>query len=237
MDPARPLLGSGPMFDRIATRYDYLNRLISLGSDGGWRRAAVCALELRDGARVLDVATGTGDLAIAVARRHPTARLVGVDPSPGMLAVGQAKLVRLGLHERIEFVLGDARALPFAAESFDAACMAFGIRNVPERPRALLEIRRVLRPGSRFAVLELSDPRGGLLAPLARLHVHRVVPWIGAALGGGAEYRYLARSIAAFPAAAVFAEELGAAGFLVTAVTALGFGAVHLYVGVAGDRS
>ena len=137
----------------------------------------------------------------------------------------------------LEFVLGDARALPFAAGSFDAACMAFGIRNVPERPRALLEIRRVLRPGSRLAVLELSDPRGGLLAPLARLHVHRVVPWIGAALGGGAEYRYLARSIAAFPAAAGFAEELGAAGFLVTAVTALGFGAVHLYVGVAGDRS
>jgi len=236
MDPARPQAGSGPMFDRIAPRYDLANRLISLGIDGSWRRAAVRALELRDDARVLDIATGTGDLAIAAARRYPTARLVGVDASPRMLAVGQAKIVRLGLHDRIELVAGDVRALPFPAASFDAACVAFGIRNVPERPRALLEIRRILRPGSRFVVLELSDPRRGLLAPLARLHVHRVVPWIGAALGGKAEYRYLARSIASFPSAALFAEELTAAGFAVTGVTALSLGAVHLYVGVAGGR-
>jgi len=152
-----------------------------------------------------------------------------------MLAVGRAKIARLGLRDRVELVSGDACALGFPSASFDAACIAFGIRNVPERARALREIRRVLRPGSRFVVLELSEPRDGLLAPVARFHVHRVVPWIGAALSGAPEYRYLERSIAAFPAPAVFAEELAAAGFVATTSMRLGFGAVQLHVGVAGE--
>lgn len=232
---SRPAAGSGRMFDAIAARYDCLNRLISFGTDRGWRRAAVRALAPPEGARVLDLATGTGDLAIAVARRHPTTRLLGVDPSRGMLAVGRDKIARLGLQDRIDLVEGDACALTFADCSFDAACMAFGIRNVPERARALREIRRVLRPGARFVVLELSEPRDGPLALVARFHVHRVIPWVGAALSGAPEYRHLERSIAAFPTAAGFAEELAAAGFVVTAVARLGFGAVQLHVGVAGE--
>ncbi len=236
MNPeSRPAAGSGRMFDAIAARYDCLNRLISLGTDRSWRRAAVRALAPPKGACVLDLATGTGDLAIAVAQRYPTTRLLGVDPSRGMLAVGRDKIARLGLQDRIDLVEGDACELTFADGSFDAACMAFGIRNVPERARALREIRRVLRPGARFVVLELSEPRDGLLAPIARFHVHRVVPWVGATLSGAPEYRHLERSIAAFPTAVGFAEELAAAGFLVTAVARLGFGAVQLHVGVAGE--
>jgi len=225
-----PRGGSGAMFDRIADRYDTLNRLLSLGVDQGWRRRTVNALKLTGGARVLDLATGTADLAIAIARRQPDAQVVGLDPSAGMLAVGAEKLRRLGLDERVELVEGDAEALPFADDSFDGVSIAFGIRNVPDRARALAEMARVTRPAGRIAILELGEPRGSVLGPLARFHVHRVVPTLGAWLSGASEYRYLERSIAAFPPAEVFADLMRGAGLDVLSVEPLTFGVCTLYV-------
>ncbi|HKY37650.1 MAG TPA: bifunctional demethylmenaquinone methyltransferase/2-methoxy-6-polyprenyl-1,4-benzoquinol methylase UbiE [Polyangiaceae bacterium] len=223
--------GSGAMFDGIAERYDFVNRVISLGIDQSWRKKTVRALELRPGARVLDLATGTGDLAIMVATLHPGVAVVGVDPSAKMLEVGQKKLVEAALNERVTLSLGDAQALEFLDDSFDGSCIAFGIRNVPDRLQGLREMARVTRPGGRVAILELSEPRGGVLGPLARFHVHSVVPTIGALLSGKREYHYLQKSIAAFPPAAELEAMMSDAGLRVVSSTPLTFGVCHLYVG------
>jgi len=226
--------GSGAMFDGIAARYDLVNRVISLGIDQSWRRKTVQALALGAGHRVLDLATGTADLAIQVARTEASVSVVGLDPSSKMLQVGREKVARSALEARIEFVQGDAQALPFEAQSFDSLCMAFGIRNVPDRAQALREMARVTRPGGRIAILELSEPRSGLLGALARFHIHSVVPYVGALLSGVKEYQYLQRSIAAFPPAQEFASLMRASNLNVLAVHALTFGVCHLYVAEPG---
>lgn len=226
--PARD--GSGAMFDRIARRYDLLNRLMSFGLDQKWREKTVRALALPENARVLDLASGTADLAIRVAERHPSARVTGVDPSRAMLEIGRQKLAARGLTERVTLVVGDAQALPQPDHSFDGVCMGFGIRNVPDRAKALAEIARVTRPGGRVAILELSEPRRGLLAPLTRFHIHVLVPRLGALLSGSREYRYLQRSIAAFPPAREFADMLEEAGLQVLEIQPMTLGTCHLYV-------
>lgn len=228
---ALPRAGSGQMFDAIAQRYDLLNRLISLGVDQRWRRKTVEALQLHAGAEVLDVATGTADLALLTARLHGGVRVVGLDPSTKMLEVGRQKVAASGLVDRIELLEGDAQALPFESERFDGITMAFGIRNVPDRALALAQLLRVLKPGARVAILELSEPKSGLLAAGARFHMHTVVPWLGGLLSGSREYRYLPQSIAAFPPPDEFAELMRCCGMEVIAVEALTFGVCHLYVG------
>jgi demethylmenaquinone methyltransferase/2-methoxy-6-polyprenyl-1,4-benzoquinol methylase len=222
--------GSGAMFDRIAERYDLLNRVLSLGIDHGWRRRTVAALELAPHQHVLDLATGTADLAIAVARAQPLARVVGLDPSPRMLEVGERKLRAAGLRQQIELRTGNAEQLPFDDRSFDRVCIGFGIRNVPDRPLALREMRRVLRPDGRLAILELSEPRGGVLGPLARFHVHTIVPTVGALLSGAQEYRYLQRSIAQFPEPERFVSMMREAGLEAISTQSLTLGVCHLYV-------
>jgi len=221
--------GSGAMFDAIAPRYDLLNRLMSLGVDQGWRRRTVDAIApaVEAGGAILDLATGTADLAIAMARRWPASAVVGLDPSPRMLEIGRKKA-----QNRVQLVEGDARRLPFGDASFAAVTMAFGIRNVPgdQRVVALREMARVVRPGGRVAILELSEPRGKLLGRLARFHVHTLVPRLGALLSGAREYRYLERSIAAFPPPEAFADLMRAAGLRVVAVQPLTFGVCCLYV-------
>ena len=222
--------GSGAMFDGIAARYDLVNRVISLGIDQSWRRKTVSALLLGPSQRVLDLATGTADLAIQVARSEPSVSVVGLDPSSKMLEVGRLKLERAALAGRIELVQGDAQDLPFDSASFHSVCIAFGIRNVPDRARALREMARVTRPGGRIAILELSEPRSGLFAKMARFHIHTVVPYVGALLSGVKEYRYLQQSIAAFPPAAEFAKLMRDSNLNVIAVHPLTFGVCHLYV-------
>jgi demethylmenaquinone methyltransferase/2-methoxy-6-polyprenyl-1,4-benzoquinol methylase len=178
----------------------------------------------------LDLATGTGDLAMMIARLHPEVTVVGSDPSEGMLSVGRDKVRAASMGSRVVLEAGDAQALPYPDQSFDAVTMAFGIRNVPDRPKALREIARVVKPGGRIAILELSEPRGGLLAPFARFHVHTVVPTIGALLSGSKEYRYLQESIAKFPAPDEFATILRESGHDVLAVEPMTFGTVCLFV-------
>jgi demethylmenaquinone methyltransferase/2-methoxy-6-polyprenyl-1,4-benzoquinol methylase len=235
-------LGSGAMFDRIAARYDTVNRVLSLGLDQRWRRRVVRALglakgELGEHPRVLDVATGTGDLAIEIARSHPGVTVIGLDPSPGMLAVAQQKLVKRGLADRVSLLEGDAQALPQKNCEVDAATIAFGIRNVPDRALGLRELARVVRPGGRIAVLELGEPKKGVLAAAARFHSHHFVPRIGALLSGKREYRYLQKSVAAFPPAEQFADMMRAAGLKVLEVVPMTFGVCTLYLATPAEES
>jgi demethylmenaquinone methyltransferase/2-methoxy-6-polyprenyl-1,4-benzoquinol methylase len=250
-DAALPALGSGAMFDRIAHRYDFCNRVLSLGLDRGWRRRTVRALQLAPDApsRVLDVATGTGDLAIDIARACPGAAVIGLDPSAGMLEVAVRKVAQRGLAERVTFVTGDAQELPYGDRELDAATIAFGIRNVPDRAVALRELARVVRPGGRIAVLELNEPSGRAApdAPLftrftsrvfggaARFHCRTVVPRLGALLSGAREYAYLQRSVAAFPPAAEFAAIMERSGLRVVDVQPLTFGACTLFVATPAE--
>jgi demethylmenaquinone methyltransferase/2-methoxy-6-polyprenyl-1,4-benzoquinol methylase len=229
-DPTPAREGSGAMFDDIAARYDLLNRIISLGLDQSWRRKTVAALEIQPGQRVLDLATGTADLALRVAANIEGTQVVGLDPSGNMLQVGQRKIDASAQADRVTLVRGDAQAMPFPDDSFDHVCMAFGIRNVPDRPRALREMARITRAGGRIAILELAEPREGALSPLARLHVHHVVPWLGSLLSGSREYRYLQRSIAAFPPPADFCQTMEASGLRMLRCEPMTLGVATLYV-------
>jgi demethylmenaquinone methyltransferase/2-methoxy-6-polyprenyl-1,4-benzoquinol methylase len=222
--------GSGAMFDGIAARYDLMNRLLSLGIDQGWRKKAVRELGARP-RRVVDLATGTGDLAIAIAETHPEALVVGVDPSRGMLDVAAKKLTSRHLDRRVELVVGEAEQIPLEDASVDGVTIAFGIRNVADRPRALREMRRVTKPGGKVVILELTEPRSGPMGRLARLHIHSVVPALGALLSGRREYRYLETSIAAFPAPERFGEMMVDSGLKLSSVIRLSFGAAHIFVG------
>ena len=246
-----PALGSGAMFDRIARRYDFCNRVLSLGLDRGWRRRAVRALQLPPDARprVLDVATGTGDLAIDIARACQGAAIVGLDPSTGMLDLAARKVARRGLGDRVTFVVGDAERLPYRSCELDAAAIAFGIRNVPDRGAALRELARVVRPGGRIAVLELGEPSGraaedapfyarlarGALGGAARFHCRHVVPRLGALLSGAREYAYLQRSVSAFPPAPEFAALMRRSGLHVVDIQPLTFGACTLFVATPSE--
>jgi demethylmenaquinone methyltransferase / 2-methoxy-6-polyprenyl-1,4-benzoquinol methylase len=229
-EPAAPALGSGQMFDRIAPRYDFVNRVLSLGLDKRWRRRVIKELALAPNARVLDVATGTGDLAIELAKAVPAGKVIGLDPSPNMLAVATLKLAKLGLDARVALIEGDAQALPQASCEIDAATIAFGIRNVPDRPRALRELARVVRPGGTIAVLELGEPKRSLLGRAARFHTRHVVPRIGALLSGKREYRYLQTSVAAFPPNDEFAQIMRDSGLDVRKVIPLTFGVCTLFI-------
>jgi demethylmenaquinone methyltransferase/2-methoxy-6-polyprenyl-1,4-benzoquinol methylase len=225
-----PAHGSGAMFYTIAARYDLLNRVLSFGLDRRWRKRTIAALELEGSSRILDLATGTADLALEAGRQLPGAHVDGVDPAEQMLSIGRTKIERRGLTDRIELQQGDAQNLGFPDAVFDAVTMAFGIRNVPDRPRALREMARVVRPGGRVAILELSDPRPGVLGWLSRFHIHVLVPMLGGLISGRSAYRYLERSIGAFPPAPDFARQIAAAGLEVLRVEPLTFGVCHLFV-------
>jgi demethylmenaquinone methyltransferase/2-methoxy-6-polyprenyl-1,4-benzoquinol methylase len=219
------------MFDRIAPRYDLLNRLLSAGTDVHWRRACVSALALPPGGRVLDFCTGTADLLIEALRRDPTRRGMGVDLAPEMLRRGLAKLAGRGLHGRGLLAAGDAERLPLASSAFDAAMVAFGIRNVGDPLAALREVQRVLRPGGRLAVLEFGLP-SGVLGPLYRFYFARLLPLIGGLISGDREaYAYLPASVSRFPDPPAFAELVERAGFREVRWQRLSAGIAYLHLG------
>jgi demethylmenaquinone methyltransferase/2-methoxy-6-polyprenyl-1,4-benzoquinol methylase len=219
-------LGSGAMFDAIAGRYDLLNRLMSFGGDRRWRQKMVSELGLCPGDRVLDVATGTADVALEILHQEPDASVVGIDPSLAMLGVGRTKVSARGLDRAIALLEGDAESIPFPDRSFASATIAFGIRNVPDRPRALREMARVTRSGGRVCILELGEPRSWM----ARVHVHWAVPRLGALLSGSREYAYLQESMARFPGPADFSTQMEGSGLRVVSVTPFALGACHLFV-------
>ena len=213
------------MFDRIAPVYDAMNRVMTVGLDLRWRRLAAAEV-VRPGDRVLDAACGTGDLAVAD-HRAGAASVTGLDFSPRMLARARRKAPGL------EWVEGDLLALPFPDDTFDAATVGFGVRNVADLELALRELGRVLRPGGRLAVLEITQPRG-LLRPFFGLWFDRIVPLLGRTLPGGAAYSYLPASVARFPGAEELAALLERAGFAEVRFRLLAGSIVALHTGRSG---
>jgi demethylmenaquinone methyltransferase/2-methoxy-6-polyprenyl-1,4-benzoquinol methylase len=221
------------MFDGIAHRYDLANRVLSMGLDLGWRRRLMRRLpaEGRGGRklRLLDVATGTADLAIAAARDERVAEVVGVDVSTGMLAHGAVKVERAGLGERVTLSEGDARSLEGLAD-FDALTISFGIRNVPDTAAGLAAMFRALAPGGTLLVLEFAEPQVPLFGTAYRLYRRHLLPRIGGAIAGDrSAYRYLDDTIATFPSGDEFVALLRGAGFVDAAFEPLTLGTVHLY--------
>jgi len=215
------------MFDRIAPVYDAMNRIMTAGLDVRWRRLAAQSA-VRQGDRVLDAACGTGDLALADAAAG-AGKVTGLDFSEQMLVRARRKSAS------IEWVRGDLLALPFADGTFDAATVGFGVRNVADLDRALAELRRVLRPGGRLAILEITRPRG-VLRPFFSLWFDRIVPLLGKVLPGGSAYTYLPASVKRFPDAEALAELMRAHGFGDVRFRLLGGSIVALHTGVVDGR-
>lgn len=211
--PFLPGQDTRPLFDTIARRYDLLNLLLSGGLDRYWRAKAVAKLELTAASRVLDAATGTGDVALTVARAMPGVTVVGLDQSTAMLRLASTKLRRRTTWPSIQLVQGDCQALPFGEGVFDAVTIAFGIRNVQRRAAALHEFRRVLKPGGQLVILELGQPRSALMAGVFRCYGGWLLPRLGGLLSSRDAYRYLPASMQAFPDAVRFLAELAAGGF------------------------
>jgi demethylmenaquinone methyltransferase/2-methoxy-6-polyprenyl-1,4-benzoquinol methylase len=215
--------GVQAMFDRIAPVYDVMNRVMTAGLDRSWRRLAAQAV-VRPGDRVLDACCGTGDLALAAEREGGV--VTGLDFSPRMLERARRKSTT------VEWVHGDMLDLPFADRSFDAVTVGFGVRNVDGLERGLVELRRVLRPGGRLAILEITQPRGAL-RPFFDVWFDRIVPLLGRVLPGGSAYTYLPASVRRFPAAEGLAALMQEAGFDGVRFRLLGGSIVALHTGSA----
>ncbi len=223
------------MFDAIAPRYDLLNHVLSAGLDRRWRDRAVDALALPDGALVMDLCTGTGDLAIATVHRVRGASVVGIDFAGEMLRLGLAKVRAASLDRRIRLVRGDAARIPLGDATCAAATIAFGIRNVAEPERALAEIARVLKPGGRLAILEFGQPRIPGIRTLYSWYFRYLLPLVGRLVSKHqSAYSYLPASVGTFPAPAEFARILAATGFSQVRAVPLTFGIVYLFVAERG---
>lgn len=227
------------MFDGIAPDYDRLNHLMSLGVDRSWRRRALREIVEPDRAQaILDIACGTGDFSLAIAgRMHPDSRIIGLDLSEGMLAVMRDKVAKAGLQDRIGCEQGDSEAMRFADASFDVVTIAFGIRNFAHREAALQEIRRVLKPGGRLVILELSVPENRILRWGYNLYFKHFVPWIGGLVSGDrAAYTYLPASVQAFPGRREWTATMSRCGYAQVRHKAFTLGLCRMYVGENPDQ-
>jgi demethylmenaquinone methyltransferase/2-methoxy-6-polyprenyl-1,4-benzoquinol methylase len=225
------------MFDAIARRYDFLNHFLSAGIDYTWRRRAIQSLALRGTDRVIDLCTGTGDLAIAARTVSPgAARVVGVDFAQEMLRVGRVKVRRAALDASIALVRGDAMRIPVADRSVDAVTMAFGIRNVERPDVACRDMHRVLRPRGRVAILEFAIPTIPLIRAAYLAYFRYVLPRIGRAVSGHhAAYEYLPASVNTFATPAEFVKILRQSGFSDIKAVPLTFGIVYLYTATRAE--
>ena len=219
------------MFDNVARRYDLLNRLLSLGIDRYWRWRMINQLKPLQPQLVLDMATGTGDVALALARQLKPKKIVAVNLSPLMLAYGKVKVRRARLDKMIDMQVGDAENLPFEGNTFDAITVAFGVRNFENLPRGLSELQRVLKPTGRLVVLEFSKPQLPLIKQLYNFYFQHILPRIGRLLSDDpSAYTYLPASVQAFPEREAFVQLLTASGFKTASCIPLTFGICSIYV-------
>jgi demethylmenaquinone methyltransferase / 2-methoxy-6-polyprenyl-1,4-benzoquinol methylase len=221
------------MFNDIAPKYDFLNHFLSLGIDKIWRRRVIRKIVNDNPSDVLDIATGTADLAIMLAKKHPKVKITGVDLAENMLEVGTKKVSNLKLSDRISLKQGDSLALPFANDSFDSAMVAFGVRNYENPVKGMEETLRVLRNNGKFYVLEFSMPRKFPMAQLYRFYFWAILPLIGRMVSGHKQaYTYLPESVSAFPDGNNFILLMEKAGFKSCKFKKLSFGIATIYEGV-----
>ena len=222
------------MFDNIAPSYDKLNHIISFNLDRIWRRRVMRIVRRAKAVKIMDIATGTGDLAIAMAKRVDRTQILGIDLSEEMLAVARRKVQKQGLEERIMLEKGDAENLTMVETgSIDAATVAFGVRNFENLERGLSEIHRTLREGGKLVVLELSVPKNRLIRWFYAQYSHRILPGIGAMISKDKQaYVYLPESIDEFPAPERFVEILESVGFKDVKRRKQSFGVAHIYEAV-----
>lgn len=220
------------MFNSISSRYDFLNHFLSLGVDKRWRKRAVKEMKRFNPGLVLDVATGTGDLAVATLALFPE-KVIGIDISSGMLEKGKEKILKKGLENKIEFRLGDSEQLEFNDNNFEVACVAFGVRNFENLQQGLQELKRVIKPGGGLVVLEFSKPKKFPIKQLYAFQSRFLIPLIGRLVSGEkSAYKYLPESIQAFPEGKEFLKQLELAGFSEFSHRYLTGGIASLYVAV-----
>lgn len=218
------------MFDNIAGKYDFLNHVLSLGIDKGWRRKAIRSIKGIAPRQILDVATGTGDLAIAAALELPEARITGIDIAAQMLEVGKVKIAERSLSDRIGMTVADSENLPYADHHFDAVLCAYGTRNFQDLHKGLAEMNRVMRPGGKLAILEFSKPRTFPVKQLFAFYFKYILPLLGKMVSKHATaYTYLPDSVMAFPEGRDFCAILEQCGFKNAKATPLTFGISSLY--------
>ena len=219
------------MFDSIASRYDLLNHVLSGGTDRRWRKKVINMLVAQSPKKILDIATGTGDLAIEAVRLNPE-KIVGIDISDGMLAIGREKIRKLNLDRLITLQYADSTALPFENDSFDAVTVAFGVRNFDNLEKGLREMLRVVKPGGQVIILEFSQPVKFPVKQLYGFYSRKILPVIGQLLSKQkAAYEYLPESVEAFPHGKAFLEIMSSIGYRDNKVTPLTFGIASIYAG------
>lgn len=220
------------MFNSIAYRYDFLNRFLSAGIDVWWRKKAISQLQSLQPKKILDVATGTGDVAILTYQQLHPDTITGIDISEGMLELGRKKLDKLGLQDHIQLLKGDSEVIRFADQSFDAITVAFGVRNFQHLEKGLAEMYRVLAPGGKLVVLEFSKADAGFLSFLFSFYMNKITPFIGKLFAKNKDaYQYLNDSVQAFPEGQTFLTLLDEAGFTQTYLKKLSFGICTIYCG------
>jgi len=220
------------MFGAIAPRYDFLNRLLSFGIDRRWRRKAVRLLKYQEGSRILDVATGTGDVALEIARTTPeSVKITGADFCREMIELGESKIAASPYAGRIDFKVAPCEDLPFASNTFDSITIAFGIRNVVDRKLGLAEMWRVLRHGGRLIILEFSMPRSMFFRQIYYFYFRRLLPVVGGMFSRYKAYRYLPDSVLEFPSHEEFSRMISEAGYRNIHLKELTFGIATIYIG------
>lgn len=217
------------MFDNISGKYDELNHILSMGIDVGWRKKVVKIIKNQNPKTVLDIATGTGDLAIMMAK-STDAKITGFDLSAGMLEVGRKKIAELNLENRIEMIQGDAEKMQFDDNSFDCITVAFGVRNFEDLKKGLDEIYRVLKPGGKFVILEFSQPQSFPMKQLYGFYSKNILPMIGKKISKDkSAYTYLPESVKAFPYGEEMKKILKSSNFIKTTDKKLTFGISSIY--------
>jgi demethylmenaquinone methyltransferase/2-methoxy-6-polyprenyl-1,4-benzoquinol methylase len=220
------------MFDSIAKKYDFLNRFLSLGIDQGWRKKAISYLKEKPLDHLLDIATGTADMALMAFKQIHPKKITGIDISEGMMQYGRIKIAEKGLENIIQLTLGDSTEIPFEDAQFDGAMVAFGVRNFANLEKGLTEINRVLQPGSRLVVLEFSQPSSFWFKPIYTLYMKWITPTVGKLFSGNKEaYAYLNESVIAFPEGKAFLQVLEKAGFKNVQQEKLTLGICSIYIG------
>jgi demethylmenaquinone methyltransferase/2-methoxy-6-polyprenyl-1,4-benzoquinol methylase len=221
------------MFDQIAFRYDFLNRFLSGGIDIFWRKRAIRELKGRQLDHLLDVATGTGDMAIMSYKMLKPARITGIDISEGMLDIGRKKVAKLLLNDQIQLFKGDSEAIKADPATFDAITVAFGVRNFSNLEQGLAEMYRVLKPGGKLVILEFSQPKRVVFSGLYNMYMKLIAPQAGKWLSKNKDaYKYLHSSVKAFPEGETFLHILQQVGFSQTTLKSLSLGICTIYCGI-----